>query len=139
MPTYWRGDTIRLKLEVEHDFNIGDAWAVFLQREESEGASRFPLALELSEIEEVRRVDSVMTSTVLFEITVSRKNSLPGEYDLDTVRGLPVGVERQQGLQGVPFEAIRAVSLRIAEETDEPTGKVTFSKLERSPNSRRVY
>jgi len=48
------GDTIEFAVELEHDFNIGDAWAVFLRRQEREGDAPIPLRLDVITVEEVR-------------------------------------------------------------------------------------
>jgi hypothetical protein len=131
MPVYLPWDTINFKIELEHNFHLGDAWAVFRRRQQEGEAGRpFPLALDARRIEEGGRRDTQILSTVHFQITVLRSNSLPGEYDLETIRALPVDEERGGGTEGIDLGAPAGVSFRIADFPDNPVCRVTHTSLE---------
>ena len=47
MPVYLPWDTISFEVEIEHNFHLGDAWAVFRRRPQEGEANRpFPLTLK---------------------------------------------------------------------------------------------
>ena len=143
LPIYLPGDTIRFQVEVEHNFNLGDAGAVFRRREQEEEANPFRLPLDATEIEEVGRVGTKITSTVVFEATVTRHNSLPGEYDLETIRGVPLGAgdafgtgRRQDALE-TELGAPEGVAFRIVELPAEPVTEIRDWALEKRDKGRR--
>jgi hypothetical protein len=87
IPTYLWGDTIRLRMEVEHEENLVAVWAIF--RKEGETFEfwlrlRTSYNLRLMEWHGERRI-----SEVILESTVDRSNQLPGTYDLMAVRAIP--------------------------------------------------
>jgi hypothetical protein len=138
MPVYLSGDTITFMMELEHDFNLGDAWAVFLRRvKEGEAETRFTLTLNLVEMEEVRRDGTKITSALVFSATLTRTNSLPGEYDLETIRALPFGIERTQGAQGAKIEAPEGVAFRIVSLPMEPSTEIRRWALGKRNEGRR--
>jgi hypothetical protein len=138
LPVYLPWDTINFMVELEHNFHLGDAWAVFRRRpQEGEAGRPFPLVLGAREIEEVRRSGTQILSTVLFQVSVLQSNSVPGEYDLETIRALPVGEERSSETEGVDLGAPAGVALRIAAFPDEPICRVTQTSLGQGQGRRR--
>lgn len=137
LPVYLPGDTIRFTIELEHDINLGDAWARFSRREEQEGVDRFPIWLDLAEIEEVQRVGNKLTSILIFDGSVSVENSLPGVYELDVMRGLPFGVQRSANRPGFELGLPERVALRIAEHPSEPDIQIRYWGLGWPENTHR--
>ena len=128
MPAYIPGDTIRLRLDIEHQANLTEVWAV-LRRQAEPGETDHPLRLSLTGAlveephprvwEQLRR-----HGTLLFEAEVSRRHFLPGEYELEAVQGLSV-----EG-QHVEFDVGTDVRFRIAQEPTAPSAKVTGWEFE---------
>ena len=138
LPTYLRGDTISFRVELEHDFNLGDARAVFYRQEEQEGADPFPLEFSASEIDEIRREGTTIVSSVIFEVEITRENYPPGEYELGAIVGLRSGYERRPGRGGADLGRPEGrVAFRIVEDPVEPTAKVVGWELSRQHNFQR--
>jgi hypothetical protein len=131
LSTYLPGDTVIFSVELVHDINIGDAWAVFLRREQEAEANQFPLSLEAAEIEELRRVDSEILSRVTFQAKLTKRNHIPGEFDLEKIRVLPPGQKRSQHTIGIEVDAGSEVSFRVAQEPAEPSLSVAYWELRR--------
>lgn len=121
---YMPGDTIEFSVEVDHDFNIGDAYAVFLRRE-PEGSNPFPLLLKPRTIEGVERTGTKMVSRITFVLTLDQGNHVPGDYDLEGVNATPVGAGRSTAKKGVDLGSPE-VSFTIAPVPTEPSGRVRF-------------
>lgn len=140
--TYLPGDTIIFKTELEHNFNLGDSWAVFRRREDSEGQEEFRMLLDAKEIQEFRRVDPDIVSSITFELEVSHRNSIPGVYDLESIRSLPPGVERSNNRRGLDLEKPQnPVTFSIGKELsgEERKSDVVYWELSRTSNSQRFY
>jgi hypothetical protein len=138
MPIYLPWDTISFEVEIEHNFHLGDAWAVFRRRpQEGEGNRPFVLPLNARQIKEVERIgDTQIVSTVHFQVTVVERNSIPGEYDLETIRGLEV--DASEGTEGLDLGSPPdVVSFRIAAFPTSPSCRVRRTSLGRkNPGSR---
>ncbi len=138
-PIYLAWDTIEFTVEIEHNFPLGDAWAIF-ERHSLAGEVNSPIKLhmEAQEIEQTGRIDNTqIVSEVVFRVTVHEGNSVPGDYDLKAIRGLPMGAPRGgEGRDlGLPFSG---ASFRIAPFHTTPTTRVTKASLERRPQG-RIY
>ncbi|HZA47158.1 MAG TPA: hypothetical protein VE568_17955 [Rubrobacter sp.] len=139
MQVYLPWDTISFEVEIEHNFHLGDAWAVFRRRPQEGEANRpFPLTLNARQIKEVERIgETQIVSSVLFQVTVlERSNSIPGEYDLETIRGLEV--DASEGAEGLDLGSPPdEVSFRIAAFPASPSCRVRRTSLGRkNPGSR---
>lgn len=139
---YLPGDTIIFKMELEHNFNLGDSWAVFRSRSDSEDQEVFRMILDAKEIQEIRRVDRSIVSSVTFELEVSHRNSIPGIYDLEAIRSLPPGVERSNNRTAPEIEKPQStVTFSIGQELsggERQTG-VMYWELSRPANTQRFY
>jgi len=124
--TYYPGDIIRLRLEIEHKPNLRHAQVVFAEVPAMEGALRVTPALH-AERSSIRRLetnaDGSKTSEVVFESKVPDERHgvyLGSVYQLDRAEG--VTAEGKQvlfdlgGLQGLRF--------RCVAEPAEPQGAV---------------
>jgi len=85
LPTYLWGDTIRLRLMVEHEVNLTDVWAIFRKEGET-----FEFWLKLPDSYNQRLMEwhgGRRISEVTLEAKVDRSHQLPGDYVLMAVRG----------------------------------------------------
>lgn len=130
------GDTIEFAVELEHDFNIGDAWAVFLRRQEREGEAPVPLVLDVVTVEEVRRTGTDMLSRMVFEVELAEENQVPGDYDLELIRALPPGYQRSENKPGIELGSAE-VSFRIEKPPLNPTVSLRYWELGHGRGSRR--
>ena len=131
IPTYLWGDTIRLRMEVEHEENLVAVWAIF--RKEGETFEfwlrlRTSYNLRLMEWHGERRI-----SEVILESTVDRSNQLPGTYDLMAVRATPrpplEGSRRPAGGY-LEFDFPEGVRLRVAEPPFASRPRVAFYEFQ---------
>ena len=129
LPTYLIGDTIRLRLEIEHEVNLKDVWANFRQR----GAAEEPQVFGISskQITMVAWHGEGRCSEVILEKEVKRADPPSGEYELVDVRGLAYGTtdtERQES-EVLVLNAPTDVGLRIAQTPSITTPEVTKMEL----------
>jgi hypothetical protein len=131
LPTYLWGDTIKLRMEIEHEANMTDVWAIF-RKEGDTPEFRLTLpdsyALHLVEWHGVKRI-----SQVTLESKVDRADHLPGDYVLVAVRGtprFPVGASRVQAGDYLEFDVPEGVRLQIAEPPPASKPRVAFYKFE---------
>ena len=131
LPTYLWGDTIRLRMEVEHEENFDTVWAVF----HKEGSTfeftlrlREPYDLRLKEWHGERRI-----SEVILESLVDRANQIPGTYDLVAVQATPrpptegsTGPARDR----LQFDIPEGVRLRVAEPPPASRPRVAYHEFE---------
>jgi hypothetical protein len=138
LPTYLRGDTISFRVELEHDFNLGDAGAVFYRHGEEENDAPFALELSASEIDEMSRDGTTIVSSVIFEVEINWENHLPGEYELRTIKGLPSGYGRrpERGMADLGRPEQR-VAFRVVEDPTELSAKVVGWELSQQHNYQR--
>jgi hypothetical protein len=138
LPSYLPGDTISFRVELEHDFNLGDAGAVFYRQEEQEGTDPVPLELSASEIAEISRDGTTIVSSVIFEVELTRENHLPGEYELGAIVGLRSGYGRRPGRGGADLgRPEQRVAFRIVEDPTELSATVVRWELSREHNYQR--
>jgi hypothetical protein len=107
IPTYWRGDRIKRRLEVEHEVNLAGVHAIFRRQGDT-----YELGLRLVEgglILTKWRGDSRISEAFL-EGEV-RSDTLPVDYELFAVRGKAVGAQSTPGLE---FDFPQGVRFRIA-------------------------
>jgi hypothetical protein len=132
LPTYLWGDTISLRMEIEHEANMSHVWAIF--RKEGD-TFEFQLhlsdrydSLRLTEWQGARRL-----SQVTLESEVERANQLPGDYVLVAVRGTPRYRVESSG-EGVTdyleFDFPEDVRLRIAQPPPASRPRVAFFEFE---------
>jgi hypothetical protein len=124
IPTYWRGDTITLRLEIQHEINLADVHAIFRRQGDT-----YELWLRLREYGQSLmewRGDSRI-SEALLEVEV-RSDTLPGDYDLIAVRGKAVGAQSASGLE---FDLPQGVRFRIASPERFPEPLVKFHEFQR--------
>lgn len=117
-PTYLMGEKIRLRLEIVHDASLDRVWAVFRRRvsleEEAPSGPRGVLTglPYVREWEGVKRISEVRCENV-----ASREHFVPGDYELEAVRGHPYGWPRNRFVE---LERHRPdIRFRIAEEPVE--------------------
>ena len=138
MPVYLPWDTISFEVEIEHNFHLGDAWAVFRRRsQEGEAGRPFLLPLKARQIKELERISGTqIVSSVFFQETVLERNSIPGEYDLETIRGLEV--DASEGTEALDLGSPpNEVSFRIAAFPASPSSRVRHTSLGRRDSGTR--
>ena len=124
IPTYLWGDTIRLRMEVEHEENLVAVWAIFRKEGETFEFTlrlRTSFNLRLMEWHGKRRI-----SEACLEGEV-RLDTLPGDYELVAVRGTSVGAQSAQGLE---FDIPEGVRLRVAEPPPASRPRVAFYEFQ---------
>jgi hypothetical protein len=129
-PTYWWGDMIRLRIEIQHEINLSDVRAIFRRR----GDTSLELSLESRGPDHLRLMEwrrEERISEALLEAQIN-DNTLPGEYDLVAVRGRGV-VARASGPTELEFEFPATVCFRIAAPSRVRAPTVTFGEF-RSPS-----
>lgn len=129
IPTYWCGDTIGLRLEIQHEINFSDVRAVFRRRGDT-----FELSLELRgpnhlRLMQWRREERI--SEALLEAEVNDELP-PGDYELVAVRGRGVAA-RASGPTEMEFDFPTGVCFRIAAPSRVQAPTVTFHEF-RSPS-----
>jgi hypothetical protein len=129
LPTYLIGDTIRLRLEIEHEVNLKDVWANFRQRGAAEEPQVFGISLK--EITMIAWHGEGRYSEAILEKQVKRADPPSGEYELVDVRGLPYGTPDThcQESKVLVLNAPTDVGLRIAETPAITTPEVTKMEL----------
>ena len=131
LPTYLWGDTIRLRMEIEHEANLAHVWAVFRKEEDTfEFELNLPgsHALHLMEWQGARRI-----SQATLEANVERAYQLPGDYVLMAVRGIPrYRAESRGGASGdyLEFHFPEGVRLRVAQPPPASRPRVAFFEFE---------
>jgi hypothetical protein len=128
-PVYLPGDTIRLRLRVAHEVNLGSVSAVFRRLPERRRAPGDPYITLPGKHYLLSRAGAVRASEVCFEIEVRRDCHLPGEYELEAVRAYPYELDGREDLI-VEFELRDEIRFRIAEEFGGSSPRVTGWKLE---------
>lgn len=127
MPIYLPGDTIRLKLKVEHEANLVGLWAEFEKKEDVPVLKHHMFAVRLRDRNDLRQLDrngAHMISEAILKAPVSKDDPLPGIYELYEVHGLPVGEERNAG-NVLNFEVPYDIRFRVVAPTGDWTPKVT--------------
>ncbi len=132
------GDTVEFAVELSHDFNISDAWAVFLLHQEREGFRRVPLVLDGRTVEEVERTGTRTVSRIVFQAELTQGNQIPGLYELEQVRALPPGYHRSLGARGIEL-GTADVSFRIESTPQNPTAALRSWGLGHGGSSRRYF
>jgi hypothetical protein len=119
------GDTITLRLEVEHEINLADVHAIFRRQGDTfEVWLRLrEYGLTLMEWQGERRI-----SEVILEAEVD-SNKLPGDYELIAVRGQGVGI-RANSTPGLEFDFPEGVRFRIASPDRFPVPRVKFHEFQ---------
>lgn len=129
LPIFRPGETIRFSIELEHDFYIGGAWAAFRLRDDAR-SDLFAIHLEAVSIAQIRNTYTGLLSQVVFESApIGAAKPPPGDYELETIRGLLPGVQRNQPESVVDLGAPE-VSFRIAQQSATPYGVVRYWALE---------
>jgi hypothetical protein len=124
-PTYWWGDKIGLRIEIQHEINLSDVRAVFRRRGDTLEASlelRGPDHLRLLEWRREERI-----SEALLEAEVN-DDQLPGDYDLVAVRARGVA-DRSSGPTELEFDFPAGVCFRIAAPSRVQAPTVTFQEF----------
>lgn len=131
IPTYFPGDTFKLRLRFHHEMNLDDVWANFEKEEEVTTLAHFRFTARVSERDDLRLLDRAgaqMISEVVLKAAVSKGNPLPGVYELSEIHGLPSGEDRHVN-SVLDFEIPKGLRFRIAAPPiDEPL-KVTHWEL----------
>lgn len=135
MPVYLVGDTIRLRMELEHDFHLGAVGAFFYRRPEEESGVRLRFDLQALEIREIGRTGTTIKSLVTFEEVISDSKNLPGIYDLGELMAKPLGEDRKSLLLDDRESREEGLSFRVAREPDEKSSEVKGLELERPERS----
>lgn len=117
-PTYLPGDTITLRLKLEHNMNIGDSWARFALLGQDGMATDVSFQMDAQEIEVVAYDGVRRTSCITFAVTVTRTSTPPGVYELAKITALPPDVKRYSETEGMVLGAPPGVRLRIAPQPD---------------------
>ncbi len=131
IPTYFPGDTIKLRLKFQHEANLVDVWANFEKQEEVTTLMHFRFTARLRDRNNLRLLDRAgahMISEAVLEASVSKESPLPGDYELSEVRGLPSGEERLES-SVLDFEVPKDVCFRIAAPSTDGPPKVTHWEL----------
>ena len=127
VPTYLIGDTISLTLEIEHEVNLKDVWAVFQQMEAAEEPRVF--GIHMKKITQTEWFGERRRSEAYLEKQVKWRDPPPGEYELVDVRGLPYGTSDRPESNVLVFDAPAGLSLRIAEPSAITTPEVTSLEI----------
>ena len=101
IPTYYPGDVIMLRIRFHHEADIVDVWANFVREEQVTSLRKFQFTAALRDRNELRLLDRVgakLTSEAVLKALVSKKEPLPGVYELSELHGLPFGEEA--GIEG---------------------------------------
>ncbi len=131
LPTYVWGDTIRFRIEIEHEVNLAHVWAVFRKERDTfefEVNLPGPHALRLMEWQGVRRI-----SQATLEARVERAHQHPGDYLLIAVRGTPrYHAELSGGTEGdyLEFDFPGGARLRVAQPPPASRPRVAFFEFE---------
>ena len=128
-PTYWYGDTIGLRLEIQHEINLSDVRAVFRRRRDT-----FELSLDLRGPNHLRLMQwrkEERISEALLEAEVNDELP-PGDYDLVAVTGRGVAAGGS-GPTEMEFDFPAGVCFRIATPSRVQAPTVTFHEF-RSPS-----
>jgi hypothetical protein len=124
-PTYWWGDTIGLRMEIQHEINLSDVRAVFRRRDDT-----LELSLELRGSNHLRLIEwrrEERISEAFLEAEVN-DDKLPGDYDLIAVKGRGVAA-RSSGPTELEFDFPAGVSFRIAAPSRVQAPTVTFQEF----------
>ena len=131
IPTYFPGDTIKLKLRFHHEANLADVWANFEKEEEVPALRHFRFTARLRHRGDLRQLDRTgaqKVSEAVLRASVSKGNPLPGIYELSEVHGLPSGEERAASTV-LDFEVPNKVRFRVADAPTNESPKVTNWEL----------
>jgi hypothetical protein len=137
IPTYFPGDTIKLRLKFQHEVHLTDMWANFEKQEEVSTLAHFRFTARLrspSNLRQLDRVGAQMISESVLEALVGEGNPLPGVYELSEVHGLPSGEDRAEG-NVLDFDVPEDVRFRISAPHIDGPPRVTHWELgwERQP------
>ena len=92
MPTYYPGDEIVLEVEIQHQPNFRTVRAVFAQHPDREDATPLKASMSTSDLAvKETRADGTKVSVARFEKTASRKDWVPGVYELTELLAETVG------------------------------------------------
>jgi hypothetical protein len=131
IPTYFPGDTIKLRLKFQHEVQLIDMWANFEKQEEVSTLAHFRFTAKLrspSNLRQLDRVGAQMISETILEAVVRKNDPLPGIYELSEVRGLPSGEHRAER-DVLSFEVPKDVRFRISAPHADGPPKVTHWEL----------
>ena len=124
-PTYWWGDKIGLRIEIQHEINLSDVRAVFRRRGDT-----LELSLELRGSDHLRLMEwrrEERISEAFLEAEVN-DDQLPGDYDLVAVRGRGVAA-RSRGPTELEFDFPAGVCFRIAAPSRVQAPTITFQEF----------
>lgn len=134
-PIYFPGDTIRLKLRLEHEGTLAEVWAAFERDTEKDVRSlrdvvwtlrmRAPDSLRLLD-----RAGTRMVSEVLLESSVLDGKPVPGTYRLTEVNGVPVGQGDRRQETVVSFDGPTDVRFHVAVPPIDERPRVTHWQLD---------
>ena len=124
IPTYWRGDRITLRLEIEHEVNLAGVHAIFRRQGDT-----YEVWLRLVEggliLAEWRGDRRISEAFLEFKV---RSDTLPGDYELIAVRSEAVGAQSTPGLE---FDIPQGVRFRIAAPERYRVPLVKFHEFQR--------
>ncbi len=123
IPTYYPGDTIRLRLRLEHEVNLIDVWASFEKEVGAAPLRQIVFPFKLRNADNLRLLDRAgpqMISEVVLEALVVKGQTLPGTYKLFDVHGLPFGEGARRQNSALSFDVPNGVRFNVA---DLPTGE----------------
>ncbi len=123
VPSYFPGDTIKLKIKFHHQVYLADVWANFEKQEEVTALAHFQFTARLRSPDNLRLLDQAgtqMISEAVLEAAVVKDTPLPGTYELFEVRGLPLGEERAER-SVLTFEVPKDIRFNVvAPPIDQP-------------------
>ena len=128
-PTYWWGDTIGLRIEIQHEINLSDVRAVFRRRDDTVELSLELQASNHLRLMEWRREERISEAFLEAEVN---DDKLPGDYDLVAVRGRGVAA-RSSGPTELEFDFPAGVCFRIAAPSRVRAPTITFQEF-RAPS-----
>lgn len=131
IPTYFPGDTIKLRLKFHHEVHLVDVWANFEKQEEVSTLAHFRFTARLRSPGDLRQLDRVgaqMISEAVLEAAVGKGDPLPGVYELFEVHGLPFGEDRAER-SVLDFDVPEDVRFRIAAPHVDGPPRVTHWEL----------
>lgn len=140
IPIYFPGDTIRLRLRLEHEGRLANVWAAFERETEEEVRSLRDVVWTLSMLnpDSLRLLDRTGTqlvSEVLLEGSVLDGKPLPGTYSLIAVNGTPFGESDRSEKTVVAFDRPTDVRFKVAVPPVGERPRVTNWLLDWEPRS----